>query len=67
MASDGLGDGDGLLPTCELQILFFFCVPGAEGVIECIRENPGKLKVHLCTAQVHPEIEQTKGPGIMLA
>ena len=46
---------------------FFFCVRDAQGVIECTGENPGKLKVHLCTAQVHPQTEQTKGPCIMLA
>jgi hypothetical protein len=33
-----------------IKLLF---VPDAQGVIECTRENPGSLKVHLCTAQVH--------------
>ena len=40
---------------------FFF--DGAQGVIECTRENPGKLKVHLCTAQVHSKPKQTRKKG----
>ena len=59
---------------CAIRVMWklkvplnFFCVPDAQGVIECTQEDPGKLKVHLCTAQVHPETGQTKGLCIMLA
>ena len=34
----------------SLSALFFFLVLDAQGVIECTRENPGKLKIPLCTA-----------------
>ena len=34
---------------CNCMTRFFF-VPYAQGVMECTRENPRKLKVHLCTA-----------------
>ena len=29
-----------------LSFLGFFLDPGAQGVIDCTRENPGKQKVH---------------------
>ena len=51
--------------NCFVLICLFFCVPDTQG--ECTRENPQKLKVHLCIVQVHPETEQTKGLCIMLA
>ena len=31
------------------------------------RENPGKLKVHLCAAKAHSVTERTKGPCGILA
>ena len=43
--------------------ILFFWVPGAQGVIEDTRENPGKQKVHGCIAQLHPETWPICGPG----
>ena len=58
--------GQGDTSHCQ-KACFSFLVLDAQGVIECTRENPGKLKVHLCKAQVHLEAELTGGPCIMLA
>ena len=53
--------------VCVNVMYMFFFVPDAQGVIECTRENTGKLKEPLCTAQVHSVTEQTRGPCSMLA
>ena len=52
---------------CVKGVASSFLVPSAQGVIECTPENPGKLKVHFCTTQVHSKTEQTRHPCSMLA
>ena len=57
-----------ILDYCDVLIyVAFFFWSSAQGVIERTRENPGNLKVHLCTAQAHSGTELTTGPCIMLA